>query len=102
MEATKNVRPLGDRVLVKRDKGDEMTPGGLHIPEAAREQMCRGVVIEVGPGRVSDMGVRIEPTVKKGDRVIFSRYAGQEHGQRYEPTSDHVMLREDDIFGVIT
>jgi chaperonin GroES len=97
----KKIRPLGDRVLVERDKSDEKTPGGLHIPEAAREQMCRGVVLEVGPGRVSESGKRIEPSVKKGDKVVFGRYAGQEAGQRYEPSSDRLLLREDDILGVV-
>lgn len=97
----KKVRPLGDRVIVKRDQSDEKTAGGLHIPESARSQEARGVVVEVGPGRFLENGMRVEPQVKKGDRVIFSKYAGQEHGQRYEPSSEHIILREDDLIGVI-
>lgn len=102
MSDEKMVRPLGDRVIVKRDKGDEKTAGGLYIPEAAQEQMCRGEVIAVGPGRVTSQGVRVEPSVKRGDRVLFSRYAGQERGQRFDRSeSDQIILREDDILAVL-
>jgi len=92
-----NVRPLGDRVLILRDKSEEKI-GLIHVPDAAKEKTQTGLVLAAGPGKVNEHGQRIEPSVKKGDRVLFSKYAGEGN----EKESDHVIVREDDILGVIT
>ena len=96
----KKVRPLADRVIIKRDKAEEKI-GSIIVPDQAQDKPQRGTVIAVGPGKLLDNGVRIEPQVKEGDHVYFSKYAGQERGQRYETTSDQIIVREDDILGVI-
>ena len=91
----KKVRPINDRVLIKRDKVEEKSPGGIYIPTQAQEKTQTGVVLAVGPGRIDERGKRIEPQVKTDDKVLFSKYAGQ------DAESDHVIVREDDIIGVI-
>lgn len=101
MSEEKKVRPLGDRVIIKRKKAEEKI-GSIIVPDAAKEKPLEGEVIAVGPGKFLDSGVRVEPTVKVGDRVLFSKYAGQERGSRYDVSeSDQVILREDDIIGII-
>ena len=72
------VRPLNDRVLVKRLEEEEKTSGGLYIPDSAKEKPQRGVVVAVGKGKLKDDGSRIEPDVAKGDEVLFGKYAGTE------------------------
>lgn len=72
------VRPLGDKVLVKRVEAEETTAGGIVLPDTAREKPKRGVVQAVGDGRLLDSGERSELQVKKGDEVLFSSYAGTE------------------------
>jgi chaperonin GroES len=90
-------RPLHDRVVVRRIEEDERTKGGIIIPDTAKEKPIEGEVIAVGPGKVED-GKRIEPSVKAGDRVLFGKYAGTEVKLDGE---EHLILREDDILGVI-
>ena len=93
-------RPLSDRVAVRRLKRDEQTPGGIIIPETAADERkaWEGVVVAVGPGKVSDGGHSHEPRVKTTDRVLVGKYAGQE----IELAGDKiVILREDDILGVL-
>lgn len=100
MSDMSKVRPLGDRVLVRREKPAEKI-GLIHVPENAQEKTQRGVVLAVGPGRVLDSGRVVEMSVKKGDKIVFSRYAGQEGGGVWDrSTSDHLVLREDDILGI--
>ncbi len=94
--ATK-IRPLQDRVIVKRVAEEEKTKGGIIIPDTAKEKPIEGEVIAVGPGKLED-GKRIELTVKTGDRVLFGKYAGTE--VKLEGV-EHLILREDDILGVI-
>ena len=94
--ATK-IRPLQDRVIVKRVKEEDKTKGGIIIPDTAKEKPIEGEVIAVGPGKMED-GKRIELTVKVGDRVLFGKYAGTEVKLEGE---EHLILREDDILGVI-
>lgn len=91
------LKPLGDRVIVKRGTEDTVSKGGILIPDAAKEKPSRGEVLAVGPGRVLDSGKRVEMDVKPGDMVLFSRYAGSEtdvDGETY------VVLSADDIIGV--
>jgi chaperonin GroES len=92
------IRPLGDRVLVKRMESEEKTKGGLFIPETAKEKPIEAKVISVGPGKRDDNGKLIEPNVKAGDRILFGKYSGTEVKIDGE---EHLILREDDILGVI-
>ncbi|RME85641.1 MAG: co-chaperone GroES [Zetaproteobacteria bacterium] len=95
--ATK-IRPLHDRVIVKRIEEEEKTPGGIIIPDTAKEKPQQGEVIAAGNGKILEDG-KVRPLdVKPGDRVIFSKYAGTEikiDGEEY------LIMREDDILGVI-
>ena len=72
------LQPLNDRVLVKRLETEEKTAGGLYIPDTAKEKPCKGQVIATGPGKVLENGTRVELAVKKGDQVLFNKYAGTE------------------------
>lgn len=98
VNAIMKIRPLGDRVLVKRVESEERTKGGLFIPETAKEKPIEARVIAVGPGKRDDNGKVIEPSVKAGDRVLFGKYSGTEVKIDGE---EHLILREDDILGVI-
>ena len=90
------IRPLYDRVLVKRlADQEEKTAGGIIIPDAAKEKAQMGVVIAVGDGRRTDSGSLTPLTVKVGDTVFFTKYAGTDAGD------EHIILREDDILGII-
>jgi chaperonin GroES len=93
-----NIRPLGDRILVERVEAEERTAGGILLPESAKEKPKEGVVIAVGEGRVLDSGERSAPAVKKGDRVLFTSYAGTEvkYGGH-----EYLIMEERDILGVI-
>jgi chaperonin GroES len=93
-----NIRPLQDRVLVSRIEEQQTTAGGIIIPDTAKEKPAEGKVLAVGNGKVMDDGSVRKPDVKKGDRVLFSKYGGTEvklDGQ------DLLILREDDILGVV-
>jgi len=92
------VRPINDRVLVVRIEEEEKTSGGIIIPDTAKEKPQEGKIAAVGPGKWDESGKRIPLEVKKGDRVLFGKYAGN------EITIDgveHLMMREDDILGII-
>lgn len=93
-----NLKPLNDRVLVKRLESEEKTAGGLFIPDTAKEKPSKGEVIAVGPGKVADDGKTIAMTVKKGDVVLFNKYAGTEIKL---DGVDHLVMREDDILAII-
>ena len=93
------IRPLQDRILVKRIEAEEKTSGGIIIPDTAKEKPQEGEVVAVGKGKRLDNGNVIEPDVKAGDRVLFSKYGGTEvkvDGQ------DYLIMREDDILGVLS
>lgn len=92
------IRPLNDRVLVKRLAEVEKTKGGIIIPDSAKEKPAEGEVIAVGPGRYNDKGVRVAVELKKGDRVLFSKYGGTDVKLDGE---DYLIMREDDILGVV-
>lgn len=91
------IRPLTDRVLVVRLEEKEKTAGGIIIPDTAKEKPQQGKVVNAGPGRLDDKGNRIALQVKRGDRVLFSKYAGTEI--KIEGV-EHIFMREDDILGV--
>lgn len=92
------IRPLQDRIIVKRVEEEEKTKGGIIIPDTAKEKPQEGEVKAVGPGKVTDEGKKIPMEVKVGDRVLFSKYAGTEIKLEGE---EHLIMREDDILGVI-
>ena len=92
------IRPLQDRLILKRVEEEEKTKGGIIIPDSAKEKPQEGAITAVGPGKVADDGKKIPMDVKKGDRVLFSKYAGTEINIDGE---DHLIMREDDILGVI-
>ncbi len=89
------LKPLGDRVLVKRLEGEEKTAGGIIIPDAAKEKAQTAQVISVGAGRRDTSGAVTPLDVRAGDIVYFGKYAGTEAGE------DHLIIREDEILGVI-
>ena len=92
------IRPLQDRILVKRLDEEEKTAGGIIIPDTAKEKPQEGVVVAVGNGKVTEDGKTIPLDVKKGDKVLFSKYGGTEVNV---DGGDHMILREDDILGIL-
>lgn len=92
------IRPIADRVLVKRLEEDQKTKGGIIIPDTAKEKPVEGLVVAVGDGKVNDDGKKVGMTVKKGDRIIFSKYAGTEVKLDGE---EHLLMREEDILGIL-
>ena len=92
------LKPLNDRVLVKRLESEEKTAGGIYIPDSAKEKPSQGEIVAVGPGKVGDDGKLQAMTVKKGDKVLFNKYAGTEIQLAGE---DHLIMREDDILGIV-
>ncbi len=92
------VKPLYDRVLVKRIEVEEKTESGIIIPDAAKEKPMQGEIIATGEGRVSDDGKVIPLKVKAGDKVLFSKYAGTEVKIKGE---EYLIMREDDIMAII-
>ena len=93
------VKPLGDRVVVKPMTEEEVTKGGIILPDTAKEKPQRGEIIAVGPGRLGDDGKRIVMDVKKGDKVLYSKYAGTE----IKIDDDELLvLRESDILAKLS
>lgn len=91
----KKIRPLYDRILVKRLEEDEKTPGGIVIPSTAKEKAQIGKVIAIGSGRLDTNG-KVHPlTVKVDDKVFFAKYAGTEADE------DHLLIREEDVLGIV-
>ena len=93
------IRPLKDRVLVVRIEEKEKTPSGIIIPDTAKEKPQKGEVIAIGPGKWDEKGKRMPLEVKKGDRVLFGKYAGNEIKV---DGVEHLIMSEDDILGIIT
>jgi len=92
------IRPLNDRIIVRRVEESEQMRGGLYIPDTAKEKPQEGEVIAIGNGKLLDNGTRISIDIKVGDKVLFGKYAGTEiklDGEEY------LILREDDVLGVI-
>ncbi len=92
-----NVKPLHDRVLVKRTEGEEKSAGGIIIPDTAKEKPQEGIVVAIGPGKL-DKGERLPMSVSNGDKVLFGKYSGTDVTVAGE---EHTLLREDEIFAVI-
>lgn len=92
------VKPLHDRVIVKRIEEEEKTKGGIIIPDTAKEKPVEGKVVAVGDGKLLENGKKQPMAVKKGDRVLFGKYAGTEIKLEGE---EHIIMREDDIIAVI-
>jgi chaperonin GroES len=93
------IRPLNDRVLVVGIEEKEKTAGGIIIPDTAKEKPQEGKVVAVGPGKWDEDGKRIPLVVKKGDRVLFGKYAANE--LKIDGV-EHLIMREDDIIGIMT
>ncbi len=96
---SKKIRPLGDRIIVRREEQEQTTPGGIVIPDTTnKEKPMTGTVVAVGPGPIMDNGDRRAIGLKEGEKVLFGKYAGTE----VKIGSDElVVLREDDIMGVV-
>jgi len=92
------IRPLQDRILVKRIDAETKTKGGIIIPDSAKEKPIEGTVIAVGAGKYGDDGVRRALSVKAGDKILFGKYSGNEVMLDGE---EHLMVREEDILGVL-
>jgi chaperonin GroES len=93
-----NLRPLQDRIIVKRLEEENKTSGGIYIPDTAKEKPQKGEIIAVGKGKVTEDGKVLPIDVKVGDKVLFGKYAGTEI--KIDGT-DYLIMREDDILGVI-
>ena len=92
------VRPLHDRLIVKRLEEEEKTKGGIIIPDTAKEKPIEGKVIAVGKGRINKDGTKIPMEVEKGDRILFAKYAGTEVKIDGE---EHLIMKEDDVIAII-
>ena len=92
------VKPLHDRVIVKRVEEEETTKGGIIIPDTAKEKPVEGKIMAVGDGKVADDGKKIALEVKAGDKVLFGKYAGTEIMIDGE---EHLIMREDDIIAIV-
>jgi len=93
-----NLKPLDDRVVIKQSEAEEKTPGGIILPDTAKEKPQIGKVVAVGPGKLLDDGKRTNMTVKKNDEVIYAKYIGSDveiDGDKY------VILRESDVLGIV-
>ena len=92
------IKPLNDRVIVKRVEEEQKTGGGIIIPDTAKEKPQEGEVVAVGPGKRDDDGKRIALEIKEGDRILFGKYAGTEIKIDGE---EHIFMHEDDILGIL-
>ena len=92
------VRPLNDRVLIKRVDAENRSAGGIIIPDSAKEKPAEGIIVAVGTGKVLDDGKVNPPQVQAGQRILFSKYSGTEVKIEGE---EHLLIREDDILGIV-
>ena len=92
------VRPLNDRVLIKRLEAKEQVRGGIIIPDTAKEKPMEGEVVAVGPGRLDEEGKRVAMSVKAGEKVLVGKYAGTEI--KIDDV-EHVIVREDEVLGIV-
>ncbi len=93
-----SVKPLEDRVLIKPTDAETQTESGIYLPESAKEKPIQGKVVALGPGKLLDSGGRVKPSVKKGDTVVFGKYAGTEVEIKHVT---HMIMRESELLGVI-
>ncbi|MCG6929113.1 MAG: co-chaperone GroES [Desulfofustis sp.] len=92
------IRPLNDRLLVRRLEEEEKTAGGIIIPDSAKEKPAQGKVVAVGPGKTNDAGERVALQVKENDVILFSKYGGTDVKLDGE---DFLIMREDDVLGIV-
>ena len=97
--STMKIRPLGDRILLKRIEEEDKSKGGIIIPDSAKEKPQEGKVVAAGKGRLLEDGKLVPLEVKKGDRVLFGKYSGTEVKLVGE---EHLIVREDDILGIVS
>jgi len=93
-----NIKPLGDRVIVKALPQEEKTRGGVILPDTAKEKPQQGEVVAVGPGRITDKGVKVDMEVRVGDRVLYGKYSGTEvkiEGQEY------LIVKESEVLAIL-
>ena len=93
-----NIKPLADRVVVKAAPAEEVSKGGIILPDTAQEKPQMGTVIAVGPGKASDTGTVIKLTVKKGDKILYGKYSGTDVTVDSE---DYMIMRESDILAIM-
>ena len=93
-----SVKPLEDRVLIKPTEAETQTDSGIYLPESAKEKPIQGKVVALGPGKLLDSGERVKPSIKKGDIVVFGKYAGTEVEIK---NVTHMIMRESELLGVI-
>ena len=93
-----SVKPREDRILVKPIAPDKKTASGIFLPESAKEKPMQGKVVATGPGKMLDNGERVKPSVKKGDTVVFGKYAGTEIEIK---NTKHMIMRESELLGLI-
>jgi chaperonin GroES len=97
-----NVRPLGDRIVIRRSTSEEKTAGGILLPDAAKQKPQRGEVLAVGPGRLLKDGTRRGLQLKVGDQVVFTSWAGDEYREPKQlQGADILLMREEDVLAVI-
>jgi len=92
------VKPLSDRVVVEPAPAEDVSSGGIILPDTAQEKPQQGTIVAAGPGKVSDSGKTVEMEVKKGDRILYGKYSGTEFS--FEGT-DYLIMRESDILAVL-
>ncbi len=92
------IKPLQDRILVRRLEAEEKTKGGIILPDTAKEKPQEGKVVAVGPGKIDDSGKKIEVSVRVGDKILFGPYAGNEVRIQGE---EYLIMKVDEVFGVI-
>ncbi|MGI9014197.1 MAG: co-chaperone GroES [Phycisphaerales bacterium] len=93
-----SVKPLEDRILIKPVDPETKTASGIYLPESAKEKPMQGKVVATGPGKLLDNGERVKPAVKKGDTVVYSKYAGTEIEIK---NVSHIIMRESELLGLI-
>ncbi len=93
-----NLKPLGDRIVVKVLEAEEKTASGIVLPEKAKEKPQEGEVVAVGTGKILDNGTKLEMEVKKGDKVLYSKYAGTEVKVK---GNEYLILRQDDVLALV-
>ena len=93
-----NIKPLSDRVVVEPAAAEEKSSGGIILPDTAQEKPQQGVVVAVGPGKVSDTGTLVSMSVKKGDTILYGKYSGTEVNVA---GTDYIIMRESDILAIM-
>ena len=92
------IKPLADKILVQRVEAQTKTASGIYLPESAKEKPMQGTVVAMGPGKMLDNGERVEPSIKNGDTVVYSKYAGTEVEIKNET---HLIIGESELLGII-